>query len=36
MSGKLLAIAALAIALAGCVVVPARPVHYRVAPIVIY
>ena len=36
MSGKLLAVAALAIVLAGCVVVPARPVHYRVAPIVIY
>jgi PBP1b-binding outer membrane lipoprotein LpoB len=36
MSRKLLAVAALAIILAGCVVVPARPVYYRPAPVVIY
>jgi PBP1b-binding outer membrane lipoprotein LpoB len=36
MSRKLLAVAALAIMLAGCVVVPARPVYYRPAPVVIY
>ncbi len=28
--------AAAAIALAGCVVVPARPVYYRPAPVVVY
>jgi PBP1b-binding outer membrane lipoprotein LpoB len=36
MKRRLLAAAALALMLAGCVVVPARPVHYRVAPVVIY
>jgi hypothetical protein len=36
MTTKLLAVAALAIVLPGCVVVPAQPVHYRVAPVVIY
>jgi hypothetical protein len=36
MSTRLLAVAALAAVLAGCVVVPARPVHYRVAPVVVY
>jgi PBP1b-binding outer membrane lipoprotein LpoB len=36
MSRKLLAVAALAIVLAGCVVVPARPVYYHPAPVVIY
>jgi hypothetical protein len=36
MSKKLLAVAALVVILAGCVVVPARPVYYRPAPVVIY
>ncbi len=36
MSRKLLAAAALAIVLAGCVVVPARPMYMRPAPVVIY
>ncbi|POR48231.1 hypothetical protein B0G62_115114 [Paraburkholderia eburnea] len=36
MSRRLLAAAALAIVLAGCVVVPARPMYVRAAPIVIY
>ena len=36
MSRKLLAVAALAITLAGCIVVPARPMYYRPAPVVIY
>lgn len=36
MSRKLLAVAALAITLAGCIVVPARPAYYRPAPVVIY
>lgn len=36
MSKKLLATAALAIVLAGCVVVPAHPVYVRPAPVVIY
>ncbi len=36
MSRKLLAVAALAIVLAGCVVVPARPMYVRSAPVVIY
>ncbi len=36
MSKKLLAVAALALILAGCVVVPGRPVYYRPAPVVIY
>jgi len=36
MSRKLLAVAALAIVLAGCVVVPGRPAYYRPAPVVIY
>ena len=31
-----LAIALIAITLAGCVVVPARPAYYRPAPVVIY
>ncbi len=34
MSRKLLAVAALAFVLAGCIVVPAQPVHVR--PVVIY
>ncbi|AJX17181.1 putative membrane protein [Burkholderia sp. MSHR3999] len=29
-------IALVAVTLAGCVVVPARPVYYRPAPVVIY
>lgn len=32
----LLALGLLTIVLAGCVVVPARPVYYRPAPVVIY
>ncbi|CAG9264735.1 hypothetical protein C7402_106320 [Paraburkholderia unamae] len=36
MSRKLLAVAALAIILGGCIVVPARPMYYRPAPVVIY
>jgi hypothetical protein len=36
MKRNLLAIALLAITLAGCVVVPARPVYVRPAPVVIY
>jgi hypothetical protein len=36
MSRKLLAAAALAITLAGCIVVPAHPAYYRPAPVVIY
>lgn len=31
-----IAIALVAIALAGCIVVPARPIYYRSAPVVIY
>lgn len=29
-------LAAAAVVLAGCVVVPARPVYYRPAPVVVY
>jgi len=29
-------LAAAAVVLAGCVVVPARPVYYRSAPVVVY
>jgi hypothetical protein len=36
MSRKLLAVTALAIFLSGCIVVPARPMYYRPAPVVIY
>lgn len=36
MSRKLLAVAALAIMLAGCIVVPERPAYYRPGPVVIY
>ncbi len=36
MKRTLLAIALAAVTLAGCVVVPARPVYYRPAPVVIY
>ena len=36
MSKKLLAAAVLAIMLAGCIVVPARPMYVRPAPVVIY
>lgn len=31
-----IAIALVAITLAGCIVVPTRPVYYRPAPVVIY
>jgi hypothetical protein len=36
MSKKLLAAAVLALTLAGCIVVPARPMYMRPAPVVIY
>jgi PBP1b-binding outer membrane lipoprotein LpoB len=36
MKKRLFAAALLALTLAGCVVVPARPVYYRPAPVVIY
>ena len=36
MSKKLLAAVALTILLAGCIVVPARPMYMRPAPVVIY
>ncbi len=36
MSKKLLAAAALALMLAGCIVVPARPMYVRPAPVVVY
>jgi starvation-inducible outer membrane lipoprotein len=36
MSKKLLAAAALVLMLAGCIVVPARPMYVRPAPVVIY
>ncbi|TDN68756.1 hypothetical protein B0G77_2093 [Paraburkholderia sp. BL10I2N1] len=36
MKKRLFAAALLALTLAGCVVVPARPVYYRSAPVVIY
>jgi PBP1b-binding outer membrane lipoprotein LpoB len=36
MKKRLFAAALLALTLAGCIVVPARPVHYRLAPVVIY
>lgn len=36
MSKRLLAAAALTIMLAGCIVVPARPMYVRPAPVVIY
>jgi hypothetical protein len=36
MKRNLLTIALLAITLAGCVVVPGRPVYVRPAPVVIY
>ncbi len=36
MSKKLLAAAVLALTLAGCIVVPARPVYVRPAPVVVY
>ncbi|AFQ50380.1 hypothetical protein GEM_3990 [Burkholderia cepacia GG4] len=32
----ILIVAAVAVVLAGCVVVPARPVYYRPAPVVVY
>jgi hypothetical protein len=32
----LVILAAAAIVLAGCVVVPARPVYYRPAPVIVY
>jgi PBP1b-binding outer membrane lipoprotein LpoB len=36
MKTRLLAAALLALTLAGCIVVPARPAYYRPAPVVIY
>ncbi len=36
MSKKLLAAAVLALMLAGCIVVPARPMYVRPAPVVVY
>ncbi|MDR9176331.1 hypothetical protein FEP12_05144 [Burkholderia multivorans] len=36
MKRTLLAIALAAVTLAGCIIVPARPVYYRPAPVVIY
>ncbi len=36
MSKKLLAAAVLALMLAGCIVVPARPMYVRTAPVVVY
>lgn len=36
MKRTLLAIALAVVTLAGCIVVPARPVYYRPAPVVIY
>ncbi|MBB2930131.1 hypothetical protein FHX59_004579 [Paraburkholderia silvatlantica] len=36
MSQKLLAAAVLALTLAGCIVVPARPMYVRPAPVVVY
>ncbi len=36
MKTRLLAAALLALTLAGCIVVPARPGYYRPAPVVIY
>jgi len=36
MKKRLLAAALLALTLAGCIVVPARPAYYRPAPVVIY
>ncbi|MGF6599305.1 PBP1b-binding outer membrane lipoprotein LpoB [Paraburkholderia sp. GAS448] len=36
MKKRLIAAALLALTLAGCIVVPARPVYYRPAPVVIY
>lgn len=36
MKRTLLAIALAAVTLASCIIVPARPVYYRPAPVVIY
>ncbi|CAB3762347.1 hypothetical protein LMG29542_04334 [Paraburkholderia humisilvae] len=36
MKTRLIAVALLAMTLAGCVVVPARPVYYRPAAVVVY
>jgi len=36
MKKRLLAAALLALTLAGCIVVPARPAYYRPGPVVIY
>jgi hypothetical protein len=36
MKTRLIAAALLALTLAGCIVVPAQPVHYRPAAVVIY
>ena len=36
MKARLLAVLLLAVTLAGCIVVPARPAYYRPAPVVIY
>jgi hypothetical protein len=36
MKRNLIAIALLAVTLAGCVVVPARPVYVRPGPVVVY
>lgn len=36
MKTRLLAALLLAMTLAGCIVVPARPAYYRPAPVVIY
>ena len=36
MKTRLLAVLLLAVTLAGCIVVPARPAYYRPAPVVIY
>ena len=36
MSKKLLAAAVLALTLAGCIIVPARPMYVRPAPVVVY